>query len=82
MQVFEQTSAHKAQLGRYATHLLADYLGEATRRDTPGGMEEDAPPGQGAEGAAALTPGVYMLMDACSPCELQQMFALLARGRA
>ncbi|OAE27711.1 hypothetical protein AXG93_4193s1110 [Marchantia polymorpha subsp. ruderalis] len=64
---------HKETLGKYCCHILSDYLSVLSGHDTyaVGLMREVE---------AALRPGAYVLVDACSANDLQQLHASLGEG--
>ncbi|KAL3677132.1 hypothetical protein R1sor_027080 [Riccia sorocarpa] len=71
--ISEELSEHKETLGKYCCHMLSNYLSV---------LAGYGPVGVGLSGEveAALRPGAYALIDACSANDLQQLHASLGEG--
>ncbi|CAL8463562.1 g3096 [Coccomyxa elongata] len=83
--VYEAIAERKDLLGMYCHHLLADYITLAAAPAKSHSAAEDdwtdARPSSGLwpAAAAALRPGACALYGACSPAQVQHVFAILHR---
>ncbi|CAM6123331.1 unnamed protein product [Calypogeia fissa] len=71
--IYEEMGEHKETLGKYCSHVLSDYLSVLSGH----GLHAA---GLIREVEAALQPGAYVLVDACSASDLQQLHASLGEG--
>ncbi|KAL2629877.1 hypothetical protein R1flu_014563 [Riccia fluitans] len=71
--IYEELSEHKETLGKYCCHILSHYLSVLAGHWAVGvGLTREV--------EAALRPGAYALVDACSANDLQQLHASLGEG--
>ncbi|KAL3693846.1 hypothetical protein R1sor_007497 [Riccia sorocarpa] len=71
--IYEELSEHKETLGKYCCHMLSNYLSVLAGHGPVGvGLTREV--------EAALRPGAYALIDACSANDLQQLHASLGEG--
>ncbi|KAG6557396.1 hypothetical protein Mapa_000665 [Marchantia paleacea] len=71
--IYEEMGEHKETLGKYCCHILSDYLSVLSGHGTHAvGLMREV--------EAALRPGAYVLVDACSANDLQQLHASLGEG--